>query len=55
LLWGSGAKVAEIAAQTAFSDQSHLCRVLKEHTQISPLELRRAAPCLAQALQQWID
>jgi AraC-like DNA-binding protein len=53
LLWGSRARVAEIAAQTAFSDQSHLCRVLKEHTQLSPLELRRAAPCLAKAFSEW--
>jgi len=53
LLWASRSRVAEIAAETAFADQSHLCRVLKEHTQLSPLELRRAAPCLAKAFREW--
>ena len=54
LLWGSRARVAEVAAQTAFADQSHLCRVLRENTNVSPLELRRAAPCLAEAFEQWM-
>jgi len=54
LLWGSRARVAEVAAQAAFADQSHLCRVLRENTNISPLELRRAAPCLAEAFEQWM-
>lgn len=53
LLWGSRARVAQVAAQTAFADQSHLCRVLKENTHLSPLELRRAAPCLTEAYQRW--
>ena len=54
LLWGSRARVAQVAAQTAFADQSHLCRVLRENTNVSPLELRRAAPCLAEAFEQWM-
>lgn len=52
LLWGSQARVADIAAETAFSDQSHLCRVLKEHTKLSPRDLRRAAPCKAEAMAE---
>jgi len=51
LLWGTRSRISDVAAQTAFSDQSHLCRVLKEHTQLSPLELRQIAPCLAKQLR----
>jgi transcriptional regulator GlxA family with amidase domain len=53
LLWGTRSRIAEVAAQTAFADQSHLCRVLKEHTRLSPLALRRVAPCLAEQLAAW--
>jgi AraC-like DNA-binding protein len=51
LLWGTRSRISDVAAQTAFSDQSHLCRVLKEHTQLSPLELRQIAPCLVKQLR----
>jgi AraC-like DNA-binding protein len=51
LLWGTRSRISDVAAQTAFSDQSHLCRVLKEHTRLSPLELRQIAPCLAKQLR----
>lgn len=51
LLWGTRSRISDVAAQTAFSDQSHLCRVLKEHTQLSPLELRQVAPCLVKQLR----
>lgn len=51
LLWGTRSRISDVAAQTAFSDQSHLCRLLKEHTQLSPLELRQIAPCLAKQLR----
>jgi AraC family transcriptional regulator len=39
----SDAPIAEIAARTGFTDQSHLSRVMKRHAGISPAELRRAA------------
>lgn len=38
----SDAPMAEIAAQNGFSDQSHLCRAVKEHMGISPIQLRRS-------------
>ena len=33
--------LAEIAARNGFSDQSHLCRAVKEKTGLSPRQLRR--------------
>jgi AraC family transcriptional regulator len=33
--------IAEIAARNGFSDQSHLCRSVKQHTGVSPRALRR--------------
>ena len=32
--------IAEVALSTGFSDQSHLCRVLKQHTGMSPGQIR---------------
>jgi len=40
LLWGSGMPVSEIADATGFSDQSHLTRVVREHTGNTPVALR---------------
>jgi AraC family transcriptional regulator len=37
----SDESIAEIAARNGFSDQSHLCRMLKQHTGMSPREVRR--------------
>lgn len=33
--------IAAIAARNGFSDQSHLCRALKQHTGMSPRQIRR--------------
>ncbi|MBV9612939.1 MAG: helix-turn-helix transcriptional regulator [Acidobacteriaceae bacterium] len=38
----SDVSIAEIAARNGFSDQSHLCRIVKQHTGMSPREVRRA-------------
>lgn len=40
----SDAPIADIAARTGFTDQSHLCRMLKRHAGISPGELRKTRP-----------
>jgi AraC family transcriptional regulator len=40
-LLNSSASIAEIAARTGFSDQSHLCRILKRQTGMSPGEYRK--------------
>jgi AraC family transcriptional regulator len=37
----SDASLAEIAARTGFTDQSHLCRILKRHTGVSPGRYRK--------------
>jgi AraC family transcriptional regulator len=37
----SDASLAEIAARNGFTDQSHLCRILKQHTGISPGQYRK--------------
>ena len=34
--------IAEIAARNGFTDQSHLCRLLKRHSGVSPGALRRS-------------
>lgn len=39
----SDAPIAEIAARTGFTDQSHLSRVMKRHAGISPAEFRKTA------------
>lgn len=44
LLWGTGLTLAEVAAETAFADQSHLTRVLRRHSAKTPRRLRRLAP-----------
>ncbi len=37
---GSDMSIAEIASRNGFSDQSHLCRLMKEYTGKSPRQLR---------------
>jgi AraC family transcriptional regulator len=36
--------IAEIAMRTGFTDQSHLCRMLKRHTGMSPALFRKSSP-----------
>ncbi len=43
-LMNSDASIAEIAMKTGFTDQSHLGRVLKRHTGVSPGQVRKARP-----------
>jgi len=38
----SDAAIAEIAARTGFTDQSHLTRIMKRHAGVSPAEFRRS-------------
>jgi AraC family transcriptional regulator len=40
-LMHSDAPIAEIAVRTGFTDQSHLCRVLKRHAGVSPGQVRK--------------
>ncbi len=40
-LLNSESSLAEIAALTGFTDQSHLCRILKRHTGVSPGRFRK--------------
>ena len=40
-LLNSAAPIAEIALRSGFSDQSHLCRTLKQYTGMSPRHFRR--------------
>lgn len=40
-LAASDMPIAEIAGRNGFSDQSHLCRTVKEYTGMSPRQLRR--------------
>jgi AraC family transcriptional regulator len=44
---GSQMSIAEIASRNGFSDQSHLCRVMREYTGRSPRQLR-PKKCLAE-------
>lgn len=46
LLWGTGVSIAEVAAETGFSDQAHLTRALSAHSMKTPARLRWKAPCL---------
>ncbi len=46
LLWGTGVPIAEVAAETGFSDQAHLTRALSAHSLKTPARLRWKAPCL---------
>lgn len=39
-LQNSNAPIVDIAARTGFSDQSHLCRMIKKYTGMSPRDLR---------------
>ena len=50
LLWGSGAPISQVAAETGFADQSHLTRVLGLHSGKSPRNLRLLAPCFKHKL-----
>jgi AraC-like DNA-binding protein len=40
LLWGTGRSICQIAAETGFSDQSHLTRTLALHSERTPARLR---------------
>jgi AraC-like DNA-binding protein/quercetin dioxygenase-like cupin family protein len=40
LLWGTGRSISDIAADTGFSDQSHLTRTLALHSERTPARLR---------------
>jgi AraC family transcriptional regulator len=40
-LLNSDTAIAEIALRSGFSDQSHLCRTLKQYTGMSPRHFRR--------------
>ena len=42
----SNLPIAEIASRHGFSDQSHLCRLLKKHTGVSPNRYRRSCTSL---------
>jgi AraC family transcriptional regulator len=42
-LLNSDAPIAEIALRSGFSDQSHLCRTLKQYTGMSPRHFRRVS------------
>ncbi|HEX8573009.1 MAG TPA: AraC family transcriptional regulator [Allosphingosinicella sp.] len=46
LIWGTDMPLSAVANATGFADQSHLTRALSSHLEITPLRLRRAAPCL---------
>lgn len=40
LLWGTGRSISQIAAETGFSDQSHLTRTLARHSSRTPARMR---------------
>lgn len=40
LLWGTGRSISQIAAETGFSDQSHLTRTLNRHSARTPARMR---------------
>ncbi|HYD36730.1 MAG TPA: AraC family transcriptional regulator [Allosphingosinicella sp.] len=40
LLWGTGHSISQIAAETGFSDQSHLTRTLARHSERTPSRMR---------------
>jgi AraC-like DNA-binding protein len=46
LIWGTDMPLSEVANATGFADQSHLTRAFSAYFAITPLRLRRAAPCL---------
>jgi AraC family transcriptional regulator len=41
LLTGTSSPLAEVASSAGFADQSHLCRVFKHHTGVTPGQFRR--------------
>ncbi|MDE5959805.1 MAG: AraC family transcriptional regulator, partial [Muribaculaceae bacterium] len=40
-LESTGLQIKDIARRLHFEDSSHLCRVFRRHTSMSPLEYRR--------------
>jgi AraC-like DNA-binding protein len=50
LLWGTGRSICEIAADTGFSDQSHLTRTLARHSARTPSRLRWKAAVARQGI-----
>ncbi|HEX8224165.1 MAG TPA: AraC family transcriptional regulator [Allosphingosinicella sp.] len=50
LLWGTGHPICRIAAETGFSDQSHLTRTLARHSSRTPARMRWKASAAKQGL-----
>ena len=50
LLWGTGKPISEIAAETGFSDQSHLTRTLTRHSDRTPARMRWRASSIKRGL-----
>jgi AraC family transcriptional regulator len=50
LLWGTGKSISEIAAETGFSDQSHLTRTLTRHSSRTPARMRWRAAYMKQGV-----
>lgn len=50
LLWGTGHSISQIAAETGFSDQSHLTRTLARHSARTPSRMRWKASIAKQGI-----
>lgn len=50
LLWGTGHSISRIAAETGFSDQSHLTRTLARHSARTPARMRWKASVTKQGI-----
>lgn len=50
LLWGTGHSISQIAAETGFSDQSHLTRTLTRHSERTPSRMRWKATVAKQGI-----
>ena len=50
LLWGTGRSISQIAAETGFSDQSHLTRTLTRHSARTPSRMRWKSAVAKQGL-----
>ena len=50
LLWGTGHSISQIAAETGFSDQSHLTRTLTRHSARTPSRMRWKTAAAIQGL-----
>lgn len=50
LLWGTGRPISLIAAETGFSDQSHLTRTLTRHSDRTPARMRWRASSIKRGL-----